>query len=164
MKVKASFLDETHVLVEIPDSDNLILVFSSSMNYQIFDRHEDWHFLEFIEYLFEQHYDGNVGTCFGAILRGFFLQNLEPFITVLPDKYKVRVNFGERIKQIRESKGLDVKTVANRAGIQESNLNRIEQGRYAANLDLLANIAFALGMKLDFVENNRNEDGRQDIE
>lgn len=164
MKVKASFLDETQVLVEIPDDDNVILVFSSSMNYQIFDRHEDWHFLEFIEYLFEQHYDGNVGTCFGPILREFYRYRVEPFITVQTDKYKVRVNFGERIKQLRELKGLDAKTVAARAGIQESNLTRIEQGRYAANLDLLTNIAFAMGMKLDFVDIKGDEYGRQDVD
>lgn len=157
MKVKTSFLDETRVLVEIPDGDNLILVFSTSFNYQICERHLDWPFLEFIERLFELHYDGNVATVFGPIMREFYVQSIEPFITVLPDKYKVRVNFGERIKQVRESKGLDVKTVAERAGIQESNLIRIEQGRYAANLDLLTNIAFAMGMKVDFVEFDKGE-------
>lgn len=154
MKYKASFLDDKHVLVEIPNGDNLVLVFSSSSNSLI---DETQPFLEFVEQIFELYYDGNMGTCFGPILRQFFLHRLESFITVQPDKYKVRVNFGERIKQLRESKGLDVKTVAERAGIQASNLMRIEQGRYAANIDLLTNIAAAMGMKMDFVDLKKGE-------
>lgn len=154
MKYKASFLDDKHVLVEVPNGDNLILVFPSSMNSQI---DETQPFLEFVDQVFERYYDGNMGTCFGPILRQFYIQPVESFITVLPDKYKVRINFGERIKQLRESKKLDVKTVAERAGIQASNLTRIEQGRYAANIDLLTNIAAAMGMKMDFVDLEKEE-------
>ena len=59
---------------------------------------------------------------------------------------------GERIRQIRENKGISALDLSLKCGLQPKNIERIEAGRYAADLDVLANIAEGLGMKIDFVE------------
>ena len=68
------------------------------------------------------------------------------------DKNQERKRLGERIKQLREQKHMDAKTLAEKAGIDAANLSRIEAGRYSTGFDILVRIATALGMKIDFVE------------
>ncbi len=65
-----------------------------------------------------------------------------------------RTRIGERIKQLREAKGLDAKDLAQKAGLDAANLCRIEKGKSSVGLDILSNIADALGMKIDFVESS----------
>lgn len=63
-----------------------------------------------------------------------------------------RERIGKRIKEIRESQKMDAKDLAMRAGIDASNVCRIEQGRYSVGLDILSKIANVLGYKVDFVK------------
>lgn len=62
-----------------------------------------------------------------------------------------RVRLGGRIKELRESRDMEAKILAEEAGITPSNLCRIEQGKYSPGLDVMSRIATALGMRLDFV-------------
>lgn len=73
------------------------------------------------------------------------------------ERDKERERIGARIKELREKKGIDQKTLAEASGIYESNLIRIEQGRYSVSMDILTNIAEALDVKLDFVETTEEE-------
>ena len=61
---------------------------------------------------------------------------------------------GDRIRELREDKNMDVFTLAEQAGIQLNTLKRIETGKFSADLDILSKIAQGLGMKIDFVELN----------
>lgn len=73
-------------------------------------------------------------------------------ISVGKDRNEERIRIGKRIRDIRESKGMEAKELALRSGIDAANLCRIEQGKYSAGLDILCKLATALGCKFDIVE------------
>ena len=70
-------------------------------------------------------------------------------------RHEDRARIGNRIKEIREERGIDARDLARLAGIDAANLSRIENGRYSVGLDILAKIATALGKKVDFVDINQ---------
>lgn len=63
-----------------------------------------------------------------------------------------RTRIGTRIREIRESRGIEAKDLAKFAGIDAANLSRIENGKYSVGLDILSKIATALGKKVDFID------------
>lgn len=67
-------------------------------------------------------------------------------------RHEDRTRIGNRIKVIREERGIEARDLARLVGIDAANLSRIENGRYSVGLDILAKIATALGKKVDFVD------------
>lgn len=63
-----------------------------------------------------------------------------------------RAKIGARIREIRDERGIEAKDLAKLAGIDASNLSRIENGKYSVGFDILAKIATALGKKVDFID------------
>ena len=150
-KTKATFLDEKRVLVETTHGKNYIVLFSSNYNYQL----EERGFLKFTEFLgalFDKYYQGDDNVIMGPICQRLVHENLEMILGYGEDHDVERKRIGERIKQLRKQKGLDVETLAQRAKISTANLYRIEDGRYSIKYDVLASLAAALEMKIDFVE------------
>ena len=70
------------------------------------------------------------------------------------DREKERSRIGSRLKEIREKKGMEAKSIARLAGIDPSNLCKIESGKYSVGLDILSKIASTIGASVDIVENN----------
>lgn len=66
-----------------------------------------------------------------------------------------RLRIGKSIKQLREAKGMDAKTLASRISIDPGNLCRIEQGKFSVGIDILNKIAAVLDSKLEIVPINR---------
>ena len=66
-------------------------------------------------------------------------------------KKKVRTlrDYPERIKDLREGRGLSVAEVAAGAGVREATIDAVEAGSYRPSLDLAIRIARALGTTLD---------------
>ena len=56
---------------------------------------------------------------------------------------------GERLREIRRTRGLSQQEVAERVGIPQSNLSRIENGKQRLNLSVLVNILGLYRMTLD---------------
>lgn len=63
-----------------------------------------------------------------------------------------RVVIGQRIAELRKEQGMTQAQLAEAAGLRQSNVSRIEAGKYATTLDILANIAQALGCKVDIIK------------
>ena len=63
-----------------------------------------------------------------------------------------RLRIGQRIAELRKERGLTQTQLAERCGLQQAHIARIEAGRYSVGLDTLAQIANALGMVIDFVK------------
>lgn len=63
-----------------------------------------------------------------------------------------RERIGARIRQLRESRGIEAKHLAVLTNIDAANLCRIEQGRYSVGLDILTKISHALGVRVDLIE------------
>lgn len=68
------------------------------------------------------------------------------------DRSLERERIGTKIRQLRESKGMEAKQLAVLTNIDASNLCRIEQGKYSVGFDILTKISQALGAKVDLVE------------
>jgi transcriptional regulator with XRE-family HTH domain len=60
---------------------------------------------------------------------------------------------GENIKQIRKDKGLQQKQVAVEVGIDQSNYNKIENGKREPSVDLLNKLANLFGVSVDDILN-----------
>jgi len=55
---------------------------------------------------------------------------------------------GERVRELREAKGLSVNDLAIKAGMKRPNLSRLEHGRHQPSLDTLERIAESLGISV----------------
>ena len=66
--------------------------------------------------------------------------------------YEARRRMGERIRQLRSERGISQVELAEKEGLAQPHIVRIEQGRYSVGLDTLQAIAKALGCTVDMVE------------
>ena len=62
-----------------------------------------------------------------------------------------RLRIGQRIAELRKEQNLTQTQLAERCGLQQAHIARIETGRYSVGLDTLTQIATALGRTVDFV-------------
>ena len=56
-----------------------------------------------------------------------------------------RVVFGERLKEAREKKGISIEELSEMTGFRDRSLERIEEGRWDADIAQIGNILDALG-------------------
>jgi DNA-binding XRE family transcriptional regulator len=68
------------------------------------------------------------------------------------DKTSERQRIGRRIAELRKEQNMTQAQLAERCGIAQAHIARIETGRYSVGLDTLAQIATVLGRSIDFVE------------
>ena len=75
-----------------------------------------------------------------------------------------RVRIGQRIAELRKAvewtdemgirrKGMTQQQLADRCEIRQSNLARIEGGKYATTIDTLSSICAVLGYSVEFIKN-----------
>lgn len=63
----------------------------------------------------------------------------------------VRHRFGERLREIRERKGITMKAVADKIGVSESLISQIERNLVSPSIDTLFAAAEALEIDLDYL-------------
>lgn len=63
-----------------------------------------------------------------------------------------RQRIGRRIREIRGTLSLTQQELAERTGIQQCHIARIEAGKYSVGLDVLQRIADVFGMNVDFIK------------
>jgi transcriptional regulator with XRE-family HTH domain len=56
---------------------------------------------------------------------------------------------GEKIKQLRKDKGLQQKTVATDVGLDQSNYNKVENGKREPSVEVLQKLSVILGVTVD---------------
>lgn len=156
MKSKVTYLDPLKVLVETPQGEKFIIGFHSEMNYQ-WEQQANVPFIDFFASLFDNYYKGDERVIMGEINRQLIIHHFEPVFSYGRDPIQNRVIMGERIRELREQKNMDLLMLASKSGIQPNTLKRIEAGKFSVDLDVLSKIAQGLGMKLDFVELNTME-------
>ena len=161
MKTKTSYLDPKRVLVETPQGDKFILGFHSEMNY-LWEQQVNVPFTDFLASLFDKYFQGDETIIMGEITRQLMSNNFEPVFSFQRDPIQNRVIMGDRIRELREQKNIDIMTLAFQANIQPNTLKRIEAGKFSVDLDILAQIAQGMGMKIDFVE-LKNEESHESI-
>lgn len=161
MKAKTSYLDPKRVLVETPQGDKFILGFHSEINY-LWEQQVNIPFTDFLASLFDKYFQGDETIIMGEITRQLMSNNFEPVFSFQRDPIQNRVLMGDRIRELREQKNIDIMTLAFKANIQPNTLKRIEAGKFSVDLDILAQIAQGMGMKIDFVE-LKNEESHESI-
>ena len=93
----------------------------------------------------------------GEITRQLMINRFESVFSFQRDPIQNRVIMGDRIRELREQKGMDIMTLAFKSNIQPNTLKRIEVGKFSADLDILTQIAQGMGMKIDIVELKNDE-------
>lgn len=155
-KTKVRWVDEKRVYVETPQGDDFIVGFSTDSLYLIQKQDPRFQFDNFFASLFDKYYKGDADVIMGEINRQMLINHLCPIFSYYSfDKESIskeRVRIGQRIRELRESKGMDAKHLAFYADIDAANLCRIESGKYSVGLDILSKIGYALGMEIDFVK------------
>lgn len=68
------------------------------------------------------------------------------------DKIENRKNIGKKIAAIRNEKGWTQRKLADKCGLQQSHIARIEQGKYSVGIDILTTIVSALDKEIKFVD------------
>lgn len=68
------------------------------------------------------------------------------------DRALHRVQFGFKMKEARERVNMSIEELSDYTGIKPRNLENMELGKYDATIDVVSNIASALGCTFDFVE------------
>jgi len=64
---------------------------------------------------------------------------------------KIKYRFGEKLRDIREKKGITLKTVAAKVALSESLISQIERNKVSPSIDTLFSIAEALDIDLDYL-------------
>lgn len=67
------------------------------------------------------------------------------------DRYFERIRIGKMIAKIREEEGMSQIELAEKTGYTLGNILRIESGKYAVSIDILATVAEVLNRKNDLV-------------
>ena len=153
---KVNFITENKVKIEMPDN-TYIAIFATNHNY-LTTVQGDSHFRRLMEaeFTLNMYYvprpEFNTGVRY--INAALYRDGYEMMTYLLPDQDKMeeRQRIGSKIKELRQKQNIDARTLALRAGIDASNLSRIEQGHYSVGLDILAKIANALNARVEIVE------------
>ena len=66
-------------------------------------------------------------------------------------KSERRIRFGEKLRTVRERKGITLKQVAAKVNVSESLISQIERNRVSPSVDTLIAIADALDIDLDYL-------------
>ncbi len=146
---KATIVDSDRV--EVVTFDNEIFTVYSQIGRYTNDYTRDLQ-LHILEAIFDENYKPEETLNFDKIFCEAFKYGVVINSVIAEKKQTERTRIGERIRQIREERGLDARTLAKIADIDAANLSRIENGKYSVGLDVLARIATALGKKIDFVD------------
>ena len=82
----------------------------------------------------------------GSIRENDYLEAIAPAVDIPSKRDELEV--GQRVKQLREKKGLSLIDLAQRTGMSQEELKGIEQGKSAPPLGILIKLGKALEMKL----------------
>ena len=71
------------------------------------------------------------------------------------DRTLHRVQLGIKMQEARKRADIDLDQLSAYTGLKVKNLENIEKGRFDVTIDIIANIAAALGCTFDFVEDEK---------
>jgi DNA-binding XRE family transcriptional regulator len=147
-KSKARILDDKMVEVIAPDGEVFSVLASTGKYTDEKFRHYELHV---IEWIFDLSLSQDKELMSQKIWNGLLFNGVS-FMGMSPgDKQGERSRIGEKIRQIREEKGIEAKDLARLANIDPANLSRIENGKYSVGLDILSKLASAIGYHIDIV-------------
>ncbi len=148
-KTQAEVLDSKVVKVTAPDGE-VFQVLCQIGNY--ISEETLKYELHLVEAIFDKNYSPDKELMINNIWRDAMLNGISFLGISSGDRQGERTRIGNRIRQIREERGIEARDLAKLAGIDAANLSRIENGKYSVGIDILSKIAASLGKKLDLVD------------
>jgi len=148
-KSKARIIDSKIVEVTAPDGE--IFQVLCQVGTYISKETQD-NELHLIEAIFDKNYAEDKEIMIDNIWRDIITNGISFRGMNSGDRQGERIRIGNRIKQIREERGVEARDLAKLAGIDAANLSRIENGKCSVGIDILSKIAASLGKKIDLVE------------
>ena len=107
--------------------------------------------LQLLESVFDKNFTDDKEIMTKYIWRDLILNGVSIIGMSSGDRQRERTRIGEKIRQIRNEKGIEARDLARLANIDPANLSRIEKGKYSVGLDILSKLVFALGYHIDIV-------------
>lgn len=77
---------------------------------------------------------------------------ITPLYTIIPDEQDERERIGREISELRKASGLSQLDLAKKIGCDRSYIAKIERGRQHISINVLTNIASALGARVEVVK------------
>ena len=148
-KTQAEVLDSKVVKVTAPDGEEFQVLCQIGKYISEETRKYELHLVEAI---FDKNYSPDKELMINNIWRDAMLNGISFLGISSGDRQGERTRIGNRIRQIREERGIEARDLAKLAGIDAANLSRIENGKYSVGIDILSKIAASLGKKLDLVD------------
>lgn len=148
-KTQAEVLDPKVVKVTAPDGEVFQVLCQIGKYISEETRKYELHLVEAI---FDKNYSPDKELMINNIWRDAMLNGISFLGISSGDRQGERTRIGNRIRQIREERGIEARDLAKLAGIDAANLSRIENGKYSVGIDILSKIAASLGKKLDLVD------------
>lgn len=148
-KTQAEVLDSKVVKVTAPDGEVFHVLCQIGKYISEETRKYELHLVEAI---FDKNYSPDKELMINNIWRDAMLNGISFLGISSGDRQGERTRIGNRIRQIREERGIEARDLAKLAGIDAANLSRIENGKYSVGIDILSKIAASLGKKLDLVD------------
>jgi transcriptional regulator with XRE-family HTH domain len=66
-----------------------------------------------------------------------------------------RLRIGQRIIDLRKEQGLSQNQLAQKAGIEQATISRLEKGAFSVGVDVLAKVLEALGASVEIIPRTR---------
>lgn len=147
-KSKAKIIDDKIVEVIAPDGE----IFSLLTRIGIYTDEVTRNYqLRQVESVFDKNFSEDKEIMAKSIWRDLMLIGVTFVGLSSGDRQGERTRIGNKIREIREAKGIEAKDLAKLANVDAANLSRIEKGKYSVGLDILSRIAFVLGHQIDIV-------------
>lgn len=77
---------------------------------------------------------------------------ITPIYTIIPDEQDERERIGRDISELRKAAGMSQAALAKKIGCDRSYIAKIERGRQHISINVLTNIASALGAKVEITK------------
>lgn len=154
--IRAKFVDDYSIEVIAPDGETF-----TWKTYFPTPTQNQKYYSEKLEFYYAKYFSDNIGinTGMGLAYWVWTKMNYDEGLGIYGAKgdredqkifqKEQRARIGKRIRELRKEKNIEAKKLATLANIDAANLSRIEQGRYSVGLDVLSNIALALGAKIE---------------
>lgn len=147
-KSKATIIDDKIVEVIAPDGE----IFSLITRIGIYTNEDTRNYqLRQVESVFDKNFSEDKEIMANSIWCDLMLIGITFMGLSSGDRQGERARIGNKIREIREAKGIEAKDLAKLANVDAANLSRIEKGKYSVGLDILSRITFVLGHQIDIV-------------
>lgn len=147
-KSKSTFIDNKTLVVVDPEGEVFKIVFAFSL-----EKNDLGKIATYVANSFDRNYSQDKSLMVYFVFCDVQVNLGISFSSWSSDRAEERSRIGARLKEIREKKKMEAKNIAKIAGIDPSNLSKIEAGKYSVGLDILSKIANAIGASVDIVEN-----------